>query len=217
MDFPNPISGLKTEHRRAAGSSDLYRQGDSPAFFYALRSGWAYRYRLLGDGRRQILGIVLPGDLVGVEALVFPFHDHALRAATDIEVQVIDPARLRVALAEQSGLAYRLLAILAEERSRTDRHLTVVARCAACQALATVVMDLYDRLIRLGMLPTGETTFACPLDQSELADHVGITVVHLNRVLRQMRQRGLLAIRRRLVEISDAAGLRKLSCLQETD
>lgn len=212
LDF---MSDLKAEHRRLPPGADLFRQGDVPSHIFTAYSGWSIRYRLLGDGRRQILGIVLPGDLVGVPGATFGQHGHALRAVTEAEFCALSLARLPALLQEQEGLAMRLLWLASHQKRMLERLAVTLGRCTADETLAGFAVDLRERLERRGMLDEGGLSFAFPLGQAEIADHLGMTVVHLNRVLRRMEERDILIVRRGRMVIRDLDRLEALSCLHE--
>lgn len=210
------MSGLKAEHRRLPVGTDLFRQGDAPTHLFTAYSGWAYRYRLFGDGRRQLLGVILPGDLIGVPGAAFGRHAYAVRAATEAEFCALPVARLPELLREQEGLSMRLLWLTSHEMRMVDRLAISLGRCTADETLAAFAVDLRERLERRGMLEDGGASFSFPLSQAELSDHLGMTIVHLNRVLRKLEDQKLLIVRRGRMEILDEDRLRALSCLHET-
>ncbi|MGG5811862.1 Crp/Fnr family transcriptional regulator [Falsiroseomonas sp. CW058] len=209
------MSELKAEHRRVPAGADLFQQDDAPTHVFTAFSGWAYRYRLFGDGRRQILGVVLPGELVGVPGAAFGRHAYAVRAATEAEFCALSLARLPALLREQEGLSMRLLWLSSHEQRMVERLAISLGRCTAEETLAAFSVDLRERLLRRGMTEEGGLSFAFPLGQAEVADHLGMTIVHLNRVLRKLEQQKILVVRRGRMEILDLDRLRKLSCLHE--
>lgn len=212
LDF---MATLKAEHRRMPAGTDLFSQGEAPTHIYTVFSGWAYRYRLLGDGRRQILNIVLPGDLLGLPGAAGGRHPHSVRAVTDAEFCALSLSRLPELVQRNDTLPLRLLWLASQEHRMLERLIVAMGLCTTEEAVAGIVVELRDRLERRGMAGPDGLSFECPLSQSEIADHIGVTVVHLNRVLRALEARRLLRFRRGLVEILDKPGLVKLSCLHE--
>lgn len=206
---------LKAEHRRVPAGSELFRQGDAPTHLFTAFRGWSYRYRLLGDGRRTILGIALPGDLVGVQGASFGRHTYSVRAATRSEFCALSLDRLPDLLREHEGLAMRLLWLSSHQARMTDRLAIALGTCSAEETVAGFALDLYNRLERRGMLESGGQAFSFPLTQAEIADHLGMTIVHLNRVLRKLDADGIINIRRGRLQIHDLTRLRELSCLHE--
>lgn len=209
------MSELKSEHRRMAAGTDLFLQGTAPTHVFTAFSGWSYRYRLLGDGRRQILGIVLPGDLVGLPGAALGRHVYSLRSATDAEFCALSLSRVHALMAEQVSLAMRMLWLASQEQRKLERLVIALGRCTADEALAGFALDLHERLGRRDLLEEGGRSFAFPLSQAEVADHLGMTVVHLNRVLRRMEERGILVVRRNRMDILDLDRVRAMSCLHE--
>jgi CRP-like cAMP-binding protein len=204
---------LKLEHRRLPPGADLFEEGEATPHLFTVYSGWAYRYRRLHEGRRQILGVVLPGDLVGLHGVATGRQPHGLRTVTAAEFCVLSFARLPDMLREQGGLALRLLWLASHEQVMLERLAVTLGRCSAEEALASFVLTLRDRLDRRGLLDPGRMSFGFPLSQAQVADHLGMTVVHLNRVLRRMEERNWLTLRRGRMEILDEAKLRALACL----
>ena len=211
------IASFKVEHRRVPAGADLFAYGDPATHLFTLYSGWAYRYRLLNGGRRQILGMVLPGELTGTPGAIVGRYGHSLRAATAAEFCVLSFAHLPQVLRDGHGLPMRLLWLAAHEQRMLERVAVTLGRCSAEEALAGFALDLRDRLSRRGLLDPNGLGFAFPLGQAEVADHLGMTVVHLNRVLRRMEERALLRLRRGRLEILDLDGLRALSCVLDPE
>jgi CRP-like cAMP-binding protein len=218
-DIGNPaldvLSRFKPELRRIPAGHDLVRQGDASTHLFAAARGWSYRYRLFGDGRRKVLGIVLPGEILCVSMPPAGRHSYSVRAATDAEFHALPHARLPVLLRENQAFATRLLSLLCQEAHINERLAIALGRCSAEETLAGFVLDLKERLERGGMLEPEDQCFMLPLSQAEIADHLGMTVVHLNRTLRRLEDDRVIAIRRGRVEILDEQRLRELSCLHE--
>lgn len=210
------MHGFKAKHLRLPAGADLFRQGEASTHLFTLFSGWAYRYRLLSDGRRQVMGIMLPGELAGASGATLGRHAHSLRAATQAEFCGLAIDRLPELLRDHAGLAQRLIWLGCFEERKAEEQIVMLGRCGTDGAIASLIVNLHDRLARRGMLDT-DGSFGLPLSQADLADHLGITVVHLNRVLRLLERKAVAVVRRQRVTIIDSKRLRALSCLHEPE
>lgn len=163
-------------------------------------NGWAARTRFLPDGRRQIMSIILPGDLIGN-----CHHDRPLSVST-----VVALSQLTVCAAPSIGSpalqqAYRISHALDE--AHLLAQITRLGRLSAEERLADLMLELRDRLALCGLVSDG--SFAWPLTQNALADALGLTSVHVNRTLQQMRRRGDVILRSGRLQLTDAAELAK--------
>jgi CRP-like cAMP-binding protein len=200
---------FKVAHRHAESGKTLIRYGESNGQLYTLFSGWAMRHRLLPDGRRQILQILLPGDLIGLDGIFLDAPQYSVQAATDITFCVLDTRLLAEMPFIQSRLSRRITKVALIEHRMLETLLTIIGRCNAEERIAYFILDLHTRLSRRRLID-GES-FAFPLTQQQLADAVGLNIIHTNRVLRRLRMRELLTIHHHRAEIYDLAGLRRLA------
>ena len=159
---------------------------------------------------------MLPGELAGAPGVTLGRHAHSLRAATEAEFCALTVERLPELLSTHIGLAQRLIWLGCFEERRAEEQAVMLGRCGTEGAIASLVVNLHDRLARRGMLDA-DGSYGLPLSQADLADHLGITVVHLNRVLRVLERKALAVVRRQRVTITDPKRLRALSCLHEPE
>ncbi|BCA58691.1 Crp/Fnr family transcriptional regulator [Sphingomonas sp. HMP6] len=171
-----------------------------------LLEGFVERYRDTPEGRRQILAIHVPGDFVDLHSYPLKRLEHSVAALTDVKVAFFPHVAIR-ALTEQSATLTELLwrSTLIDAAINREWIVSVGARSAVVR-LAHLFCEMYVRLERIGMAP--DRTFALPLTQVDLSDATGLTAVHANRMLRQLREQGLVAFRHGEVEILDWDGLR---------
>jgi CRP-like cAMP-binding protein len=181
-----------------AGERIVQTEEDCP-FVFRLRAGWLCRSRGLGDGRRQIITIFLPGDLCAVKALLFAEQPDAIEALTDVTMNAIAQDRLRLLAAEEPDVALRLMLQLAEDERRLHSWVIGLGRGTADEKMAAMLLDFRGRLRRIGLCP--DDSFRVPLTQHQMGDYLGITVVHVNRVLRRFREAGLVTIRSNVVTL----------------
>lgn len=171
-----------------------------------LLEGFIERYKDTPEGRRQILAIHVPGDFVDLHSYPLKRLEHSVAALTPVKVALFPHAAIR-ALTEQSATLTELLwrSTLIDAAINREWIVSIGARSAAVR-LAHLFCEMFLRLERVGM--TEGTRFALPLTQIDLADATGLTPVHANRMLRQLREQGLVEFRQGQVEIRDWPALR---------
>lgn len=198
------------EFRLAAGRT-LIEAETEHAFVYRLRQGWAGRTRLLPDGRSQFILVFLPGDLFAVKSMFVTCHPDAIVAMSDIVAERIDYRVLHELYVKDGDVASRCIWQVMEEERRLHSWVTSLGQGSAEERLAMLLIDFRGRLIFSGAIPAGAPSFHMPLTQSQLADHLGITAVHVNRVLKGFRQAGIVTVKDGQVLINDLEGLVRLA------
>jgi CRP-like cAMP-binding protein len=138
--------------------------------------------------------------------------DHSFSTLTDAVVSAIEGPQILNCVLEYPRLGAALLWAASRDEAMVVEHLVSVGRRSAMERTAHFFMELAERLSLTGLAT--ETEFKCPLSQFVLADALGLTSVHVNRVLRQLRERKLLTLRLGTVHIHDLNGLRKLAGFQ---
>ena len=189
---------------------DLVRQGQLGQLAYILADGWVCSYKLLPSGTRQIVDFQVPGDFLGLRSVLFRTSDHNAEAMTKVEVSEVSSIDLIDAFATTPRLATAVLWAASRDEAMVVEHLVDIGRRNAVERTAHFLLELGARLKLVG-LGTKEG-YACPLSQYMLADALGLSAVHINRVLRQLREEGLLTFRsgqvifddfERLVDLAD--------------
>ena len=170
-----------------------------------IRRGMAYRSATLANGRRAILDFFLTNDVVGCEHVASrPAVE--IKAVTPITYSALPLLRLRELMARPQ-IAVTIVALLAEERQRRDQHIVGLTRLDAHARISAFLVGIYDRLRQSELV--GRPTFVLPLTQDQIADHLGLTMVHVSRTLRRLREERLALITRQVVIITDLPGLRR--------
>lgn len=166
-----------------------------------LLEGFVERYKDTPEGRRQILAIHIPGDFVDLHSYPLKRLEHSVAALTDVRVALFPHPAVR-ALTEQSATLTELLwrSTLIDAAINREWIVSIGARGAAVR-LAHLFCEMRVRLERIGM--ARDESFALPLTQVDLADATGLTAVHVNRMLRQLREDGLVAFRQGRVDVLD--------------
>jgi CRP-like cAMP-binding protein len=194
------VQGLLARRRRWRPGAVLLAEGAAGAQF--LLSGWACSQRVLSDGRRQIFDLVLAGEGFGWSPFAEIPAQQAVVALTSVET--IDAGPLLAAAGEgsQSGVWRGLRALAGEAEARRLDHMIRLGRLTASERVAHFILEMQRR--------TGAAdarSFPLPLTQETMADVLGLSVVHLNRVLRQLRADRLVELRRGMALVSDARAL----------
>lgn len=178
--------------------------GDTHEFVYMVDNGWVARSRTLPDARRQIIVTFLPGEFCGIKTIFMKRQPDDIEALTEASVR-------RVHYQEACALAARDFAVamfLAWQLALDERHLhnwTVrLGRANAEERLAALLLELRNRLLQLGVRADGG--YLLPLSQQQIADHVGLTPVHVSRVLRRFRELEMVCINRGEVQFMDNVG-----------
>lgn len=179
----------------------------SPRF---LVSGWACRFRLLGDGRRKIVSFLLPGDAIGICGRARPLALCSAAALTECLLlngspafdDIWDDAQAHPNMVEALRLAGAL-----DEKLLLD-HIVRLGRQTALERMSHLLLELHWRLSQVGL--ANDWAFRLPLTQELLADGTGLSVVHVNRTLQQLRKAKLIDWRQQTCIILDPEGLRGL-------
>jgi CRP-like cAMP-binding protein len=169
--------------------ADIVRAGDESPELYTLYSGWAFRYKTLPDGRRQILNFLLPGDLIGLQAAMFDTAQHGIEALTDVELCVLPRRKVWDLFGQMPGLGFDVAWLGSREESIVDENLISAGRRNAEERVAALIVALYKR-VRLLELVTDDS-FAFPLTQQHIADALGLSLVHTNKTVARLRRRGM--------------------------
>jgi CRP-like cAMP-binding protein len=190
----------------------LTQEGQTGHKVFVLQAGWACSYKDLPNGGRQIIKFPIAGDCVGLRSVLLRTADHSFSALTDAVVTSVEGAHVLKCVTEFPRLGAALLWAASRDEAMVVEHLVNVGRRSAIERVAHFFMELAERLNLVGLAKDAE--FKCPLSQLDLADALGLTDIHINRVLRQLRERKLLSKRKDKVHIHDVSGLRKLAGFQ---
>jgi len=177
-----------------------------------VKDGYAIRYKLLRSGKRQILNVILPGDVIGFPVSFFDRSIYSVVAVSDLTYNVCPlDAYARLCYEQpQFGLALSWLA--AHEAAIYAEHIVDLGRRTPRERLAHFLLEIHARLLAVGRAE--KTSFDLPFSQEVMADVLGLSVPHLNRVMQQLRAERLITSRARLVELTDMASLQMLAHYQ---
>lgn len=203
------LDRLHRRRRSFAAGRDLVFQGQSTHAAYILASGWVCSYKTQPDGTRQIVDFQIPGDFLGLRSVLLRTSDHGFEPITDIEAIEVLASDLLDAFAQTPRLATAILWAASRDEAMVVEHLVGVGRRDAGARMAHFLLELASRLSLVGL--GNRSGYDCPLTQYHLADALGLSAVHVNRVLRQLRERGLVTFRDGRVSIDDHDGLVRLA------
>jgi len=188
---------------------ELVHESQSAPVAYILHDGWMCSYKRLPDGGRQIVNVQLPGDFVGLNGLFLQTSDQSIEALTDIVVSEISRNQVAAAMQQSPRLAEAVLWSFARDEAIVAQHLVNLGRRSALGRIAHFLLELGFRLHEVGKATP--TRYECPLSQQLLADALGLTSIHLNRVLRYLRERELLTFSGGTVELLNRPALTQLA------
>lgn len=207
------LSRLRSSTRILRRGEHFVVQGRRHDGIFILTQGFALRYRGLADGRRQVLDIALPGDTLGCSSCFLGTALNTVTALTRAAVALVASADLNAAMAALPQLSLALVRSATSEAARLSEHLIDVGRRNARERVAHFLLEFSVRLAAAG-IGTADA-FSLPITQVQLADVVGLSIPHTNRVLRRLREEGLLALTGTRVEIKNRRALAALASFDD--
>lgn len=201
------LKALARKVRLIEAGVDIIQEGDRPETVNLFLDGWACRYKQLEDGRRQIVAFFVPGDLCDIHVYVLREMDHAIAAITPVRLATV-PREILLDTMDRHPRITRALWWESLVNAAIQREWTVnIGRRTALERLAHLFCELFLRLRAVGLAEGSTCPF--PLTQLELADATGLTNVHVNRTLKEMRNAGLILLKSRQLTVPDLAALQK--------
>jgi CRP-like cAMP-binding protein len=199
------LRALPMTVREVSADQDIVRDGDRPAHCCLVLDGFAMRYKLAGDDRRQILSFHIPGEIPDLQSLHLKTMDHALATVTDSRLGFIRH-RAVLDLMERHpriiGAFWRETLI---DGAIFREWLVGVGRRRAPSRIAHLFCEMYARLDSIGMAQ--DRTIPLPITQEEVGDALGLSAVHVNRALQDLRGQGLISFERGRLTVHDWRGL----------
>ncbi|MBV8743432.1 MAG: Crp/Fnr family transcriptional regulator [Xanthobacteraceae bacterium] len=185
--------------RDVASHSDLVSEGACPTDISLLSEGFACRYKLLGDGRRQITAFLIPGDICDLRAFLLGRMDHGVAALCRCQVSHISHQRLFEIIEKHPRIGFGLWRDTMLDGAIYREWLTNVGRRSAYQRIAHLLCEVWWRLQAVGR--TRGDSYELPVTQTDIGDAMGLSVVHVNRTLQQLRADGLISLRSNVVVV----------------
>ncbi|MDT9600243.1 Crp/Fnr family transcriptional regulator [Sphingosinicella rhizophila] len=197
------VRAIKTGERLIPARANIMAEDDPDPGISTIFSGWAIRYKTIGHGRRQVLDILLPGDLIGLQSEMTGKMRHSIRAVTEVRVCSLNSARFHDMFTVQPALSEALVATLLVEEHRADTRLLLLGQQRPTERLGWFLLELRERLQRRGeMVDEG---FDLPLSYEQLSDTIGVSRSQIGASLRDMKSRGWARLQDRRLTFVDAA------------
>ena len=200
------IARLNKVARVVQPRRDLIREGETPKFVHLMVDGWACRYKTLPDGRRQIVAFFVPGDFCDLNVYILKEMDHSIGAITrvrvaDISREEMDEITERFPRVTQAFWWHELVNV------SVQREWTVnVGQRSAYERIAHLFVELFLRLQAVELTNADSCDF--PITQTDIAEATGLTSVHVNRTLQELRRHGLIEFERKRFRIPNLERLK---------
>lgn len=207
------LHGLAEDRVHCPRETVLIAEGEKPPRLFLLHSGWAATSIGLSNGDRQIVKIHLPGDVMGASSLSLQSAAETLVALTPVSVSRLSLPSLTRIFSELPRLGMLFYLNAQEERVMLMDRLTAVGRRDARQRVASLLVHLIERLRVLD--PDHTLSITLPLTQEQIGDLLGLTAVHVNRILRLLEDDGLIRRVRKQIDLIDPEALRRVSALPQ--
>ena len=184
------VSGFKKGELAVDKGATILVEGAHSAHLFTVLEGIAFRYKVLPDGRRQILNYAMPGDLVGLQGTLMGEMQHTVEALTDVQLCVFERNRLSSLFEAHPDLAFDITWIAAQEERILDEHLLSIGRRTALERAAYLLAFLDQRSRQSGA--NDASAQRLPITQQHMADTLGLSLVHTNKTLRKLARRQMI-------------------------
>ncbi|MFC3123452.1 Crp/Fnr family transcriptional regulator [Pseudoroseomonas globiformis] len=188
---------------------DLIREGDRPGPVFVVLEGWAIRYKALPSGSRQIMAFLMPGDACDLNIGMLAEMDHSIQTVSPSKIVKIAGETMNGLMMTHPSVARAMYVAQLVDEGTLRAWIVSLGRRGSAERVAHLLLELYVRGVRIGIAHDDEVEL--PLSQVVLADALGMTPVHINRVLQELRQSGAIELQRGLLRILDAAKLTRIS------
>ncbi len=199
------LSRLEERERPVRRGATIQRENDPVGELFIIRKGMMMTSMLLDDGSRQILRFLFPGDMVALSSMVYRESPETISALTDCVVCPFERQTLTEVVATHPRLAALLLVYSQIERVALTDRLAALGRTSAKARVAALLIEMRNR--QRVMDKSIEASFALGLTQEEIGDATGLTAVHVNRMLRQLEETGLIARENGFITFTDERAL----------
>ena len=201
------LDEVTAQSRSVAARTDLIVEGDAPSDVHLILEGFACRYKIMPDGRRHIFAYMLAGDFCDLNVFILKRMDHSIGTLTPC-VTVAIPRKRILEMVERPQLARALWWATLVDEATLREWLVNLGHRPAEQRIAHLLCEIHLRLQVMGLAKG--TSFKLPLTQEVIADTMGLSVVHVNRMLVQLREQGLIEIEGRSIDLLDIERIRAM-------
>jgi CRP-like cAMP-binding protein len=203
------VKTFKTDELRIDAGTSFLCEGTRSEYLYTVLNGWAFRYKVLDDGRRQILNYALPADMLGLQGALMNEMEHSVEALTPLVLCVFPRAKLWDLYSRLPSLAFDITWLAAREEQLIDEHLVSLGRRTALERVAYLLLHLFVRAEESGLVNGGFIQF--PFTQQHLADALGMSLVHTNKTLKRLFITKAVRWKDRVFEMVDRPALASIA------
>jgi CRP-like cAMP-binding protein len=208
-NYTDSLKAIRGETVTVGPRQIIAREREIPKQVYSLYSGWAFEYRLLPDGRRQIFAFLMPGDFIGIRPLIHTPMSYSVQSLTQVNLCAFSTDGLTRLFQGRSDLKDQITQNFFHESSFLASRLIDVGRRSATERVVHLILDIEKRAMSRGLV--SDRTIPFPLRQTHIADALGLTAVHVNRTINALRREGLIVIGRGALTIEDRDALEEIS------
>lgn len=203
------LKAIQTNMVSVREGGDIVRAGQASKCIYILNEGMAIRYKVLHDGRRHVLNLILPGDFVGFPGSMFEKSLYSISGLTDIVASVLSFQAVFDLFKSHPRLGSAMFWMAGHEAALYAEHLVGVGRQSAYERVARLLLELLVRMQMVGL--ADDKSYELPLTQELIADTLGLSVPHVNRTLRRLREDGLISVKGLRLTCVDVSALSRVA------
>ena len=207
------LTSVTSNPRKTPARQDLIREGDRPGPVFVVLDGWACRYKVLPNGTRQVLAFLMPGDSCDLNVGLLAEMDHSIQTITPALVATIERELMDEIMDRHRGISRAMYMAQLIDEGTMRAWITSMGRRTSIERVAHLMCELYLRARNIGL--TSDPWLTLPLSQLLLADSLGMTPVHLNRVLKELRMNGAMSLQRGSLLIADPSKLVQIAGFDE--
>jgi len=203
------VKGFKRAEMRVPAGHTLFIENEEHRHIYTVLSGWAIRYKMLEDGRRQILNFALPSDFLGMQNAILKSMKQSVEALTSMTLCVFDRNQIWEIYKAYPELSFDITWIASRDECLVGENLLSVGRRTGLERVAYVLLHLFMRAKGLGL--TKDNQLQLPVTQQQVADALGLSIVHTNKTIRKLSKHKLISWRQGIFEIFDLQRLSEIA------
>ena len=203
------VEQFKVGETSLGPGATLLLEGEQSPYLFTVLSGWLMKYKMLPDGRRQIINFAMAGDLLGLQNAVFDKMQHSIEALDDVRLCVFQKDKFWTIFERHAGLAFDIVWLAAQEKSILADFLVSAGQRSASERIAFLLLALFRRARGVGLVRDNVVKF--PLTQEHFADTIGFSLVHTNKRLARLKSLGAFDWRGDTVRMIDEDALLDLA------
>ncbi len=207
------LESLASKEECFASHVDIVAEGSVPRSVFVLLEGMAIRYRNLSDGTRQVITFLIPGDVCDLHVFLLKTMDHSIGTLTPVRIAPVSRDGMMDLFTCHPRVSAALWWSSLQEEAMLRERIVALGRRDARGRIAYLLCELFWRHRAVGL--TKGRSFSLPLTQTELGDALGLSAVHVNRILQDFRKHGLIVMERRKLELVSLPGLQKIADFNE--